>query len=143
MRKILFSCLVAAALSGVANAAPPAAKAVQPDRSAGRISGAESYVPTFGLRASISRGFGVSGVLAVDAGLDIPDKKNRERANAFRPRIINGMRDAVLNYASQSYIVDERPDAEILRARLQRTVDEILGDGVATVTLASVIIFNG
>ncbi len=143
MRNLALACLLATALAGAAHAAPPAAAKPKTDPSAGRISGAESYVPTFGLRASISRGFGVRGVLAVDAGLDVPDKKTRERAAAMRPRIINDMRDAVLNYASQSYIVGERPDADILRARMQKTVDAILGPDAATVTLASVIIFAG
>ena len=142
MRHVVLSCLLATALSGIASAAPPPAAKQEADPATARISGAESYIPTFGLRASISRGFGISGVLAVDAGLDVPDKKNRDRAIAYRPRIINAMRDAVLNYASQSYIVGERPNTDILRARMQRTIDDILGPSTATVTLASVIIFD-
>lgn len=139
----LLSCLTAAMISGAAAAAPPSpAAAPKADPSASRVSGSENYVPTFGLNASISRGFGIRGVLAVDAGLDVPDKKMRERVIALKPRIVNGMRDAVLNYASQSYIVGERPDADILRARMQKSVDGILGPKGATVTLASVIIFD-
>ena len=52
------------------------------------------------------------------------------------------MRDAVLNYASLSYIPGERPDFDILRARLQKAVDQVLGKGEARVTLASVIVFQ-
>lgn len=142
MRRILTSCLLATVLIGSAQAAPPAPAAPKADASASRITGSEAYIPTFGLRASISRGFGVNGVLSVDAGLHVPEKKKRERASALKPRIVNAMRDAVLNYASKSYIVGERPDADMLRARMQRSVDRILGPDAATVALASVIIFD-
>jgi hypothetical protein len=52
------------------------------------------------------------------------------------------MRDAVLNYASLSYVVGERPDFDILRARLQKAADQVLGKGEAKVALASVIVFQ-
>ena len=44
-------------------------------------------------------------------------------------RVAAGMRDAVLNYASLSYVVGERPDVDIVRARLQKAVDQVLGKG--------------
>ena len=52
------------------------------------------------------------------------------------------MRDAVLNSASLSYVVGERPDIVMLRAKLQKAVDQVLGKGHATVALASVIVFQ-
>ena len=36
----------------------------------------------------------------------------------------------------------ERPDAEILRSRLQKAVDQVLGKSKARVALASVIVFK-
>lgn len=142
MRKVISACLVVAALIGQAHAAPPPPAAPAGDPAAIRITGSENYIPTFGLRASISRGFGVAGVLAVDAGLDIPNRKDRQQASALKPRIVNALRDAVLNYASKSYIIGERPNLEILRGQMQRSVDAILGPEKATVALASVIVFD-
>ena len=84
----------------------------------------------------------MNGVLAVDAGLDIPKEEMRKLAESIRPRLISQMRDAVLNYASLSYVVGERPDIVMLRAKLQKAVDQVLGKGHATVALASVIVFQ-
>jgi hypothetical protein len=143
MRKALALLLASSLAAGRASAAPPAAAAKpEMDPQAKRITGSEKYVPTFGLRASISRGFKVHGVLAVDAGLDVPEEQDRKTAEAIRPRLISSMRDAVLNYASLSYVVGERPDAEILRSRLQKAVDQVLGKSKARVALASVIVFK-
>lgn len=125
-------------------AAPAPAKpaAAEIDPQAKRITGSDNYLPTFGLRASIARGFKVHGVLAVDAGIDVPDAKMRRRAQAVMPRIIATMRDAVSSYASLSYVIGEKPDADMLHARLQKAVDSVLGPGQAKVALASVMVFT-
>ena len=143
MQKALALLLASTLAAGRAAASPPPAPA-KPDMDpqAKRITGSEHYVPTFGLRASISRGFKVAGVLAVDAGLDVPKDETRKMCEAIRPRLISALRDAVLNYASLSYVVGERPDADILRARMQKAVDQVLGKGEARVALASVIVFQ-
>ncbi|MEZ5938491.1 MAG: hypothetical protein R3C52_09740 [Hyphomonadaceae bacterium] len=138
-RADLLAALAALAVAPAARASPPAPTA---DPAATRITGAESYLPTFGLRASISRGYRVHGVLAVDAGLDIPDAKQRKKAEGVKPRLVSVMRDAVLNYATLSYVVGERPDADMLRARIQKPIDAMLGKDVAKVLLASVIVFK-
>ena len=144
MRKALSLLLAASLAAGGASASPPAPPpAPEADPQAKRITGSEKYVPTFGLRASISRGFKVHGVMAVDAGLDVPEEKVRKTCEAIRPRLMSQMRDAVLSYASLSYVVGEKPDADILRARLQKAVDSVLGKGQARVALASVIVFKG
>jgi hypothetical protein len=137
------SALLAASLAAPATAAPPPPPAVKSDMDpqAKRISGSDNYVPTFGLRASIARGRNITGVLAVDAGLDIPDSKLRKRVESIRPRLLSTMREVVLNYASLSYVVGEKPDAEMLRARLQKAVDQLLGKDLTKVVLASVIVF--
>jgi hypothetical protein len=143
----LASIFVAAAiLAGApALAAPPPASPPprdETDPQAKRITGSETYVPTFGLRASIARGFKVHGVLAVDAGLDVPDQKTVKHVEAMKPRIMSVMREAVLSYASLSYVVGERPDADMLRARLQKAVDGVMGKDTVKVALASVIVFK-
>ena len=122
-------------------APPPAAPKQEMDPQAKRITGSENYVPTFGLRASITRGFNIHGVLAVDAGLDIPNPKSRKRVESIKPRLMSTMRDVVLNYASLAYVIGDKPDAEMLRVRLQKAVDQLVGKGEATVALASVIVF--
>jgi hypothetical protein len=140
----LSAALLAAAsfaTPAMANPPPPVAPKQEMDPQAKRISGSDNYVPTFGLRASIARGRNVSGVLAVDAGLDIPDAKLRKRVEGIRPRLMSTMREVVLNYASLSYVVGEKPDAEMLRARLQKAVDLLLGKDQTKVVLASVIVF--
>ena len=143
MRKALALLLASSLAAGRASASPPAPPTKpEIDPQATRITGSEKYVPTFGLRASISRGFKVHGVLAVDAGLDVPEEQVRKTAEAIRPRLMSAMRDAVLNYASLSYVVGEKPDADMLRARLQKAVDQVLGKSKARVALASVIVFK-
>ena len=143
MRKALALLLASSLAAGRASASPPAPPTKpEIDPQAKRITGSEKYVPTFGLRASISRGFKVHGVLAVDAGLDVPEEQVRKTAEAIRPRLMSAMRDAVLNYASLSYVVGEKPDADMLRARLQKAVDQVLGKSKARVALASGIVFK-
>ena len=143
MRKALALLLASSLAAGRASASPPAPPAKpEMEPQAKRITGSEKYFPTFGLRASISRGFKVHGVLAVDAGLDVPEEQVRKTAEAVRPRLMSSMRDAVLNYATLSYVVGEKPDADILRARLQKAVDQVLGKDKARVALASVIVFQ-
>jgi hypothetical protein len=78
----------------------------------------------------------------VESGLDIPNAKTRKTAEGLRPRLMSAMRDAVLSYASLSYVVGERPNADLLKARLQKAVDAVLGKGEATVALASVMVVN-
>lgn len=142
--RYLLPLIAAVALAGKAAAAPPpaAGKETELDPQAKRITGSDNYVPTFGLRASIARGFKLHGVLAVDAGLDVPREEARKTCAAIRPRLTSAMRDAILNYASLSYVVGEKPDVDILSARLQKAVDGVLGKGLARVALASVIVFD-
>jgi hypothetical protein len=144
MRKTIALLLASSLAAGRAAAAPPPAASSEPemDPQAKRITGSEKYVPVFGLRAPISRGLKVHGVLAVDAGLDVPEEEARKSATALRPRLVNAMRDAVLGYASLSYVIGEKPDADILRMRLQKAVDQTLGASKARVALASVIVFQ-
>ncbi len=142
MRPAIALLLAALAASPAAASPPPVAQKAEADPQAKRITGSEQYVPTFGLRASVARGLTVYGVMAVDAGLDVPEESIRKLADAIKPRLMSSMREALLSYASLSYVVGEKPDADILRARLQKAVDQVLGKGQAKVALASVIVFK-
>jgi hypothetical protein len=52
------------------------------------------------------------------------------------------MREVVLNYVSLAYVIGNKPDADILKIRLQKAVDTVLGKDTAKVALASVIVFE-
>ncbi|HEV7689330.1 MAG TPA: hypothetical protein VGO52_00835 [Hyphomonadaceae bacterium] len=138
---LLAAVTVATGTPAGASPPPPAAPAKVEDPGAKRITGSENYVPTFGLRASITRGREIHGVLTVDAGIDVPNEKMRTHVEAVRPRLMNSMREVVLNYASLSYGIGEKPDADMIRVRLQKAVDTVLGKDQAKVALASVIVF--
>jgi len=149
MKRIAVLLLVAGlAVAPAARAAPPApahgeeTPAAKPDPSATRVTGSANYMPTFGLRASITRGNKVRGVLAVDAGIDVPDAKLRKQIEATKPRLMSAMRDAVLAYANLSYTVGAPPDADLLKSRMQKAVDAQIGPGKAKVALASVLVFR-
>ncbi|MBI1339915.1 hypothetical protein GC169_06860 [bacterium] len=141
MRSLLLTIALVLPLAAAApaRAAPPPAAKI--DKVAQSISGSETYVPTFGLRASVARGFEVYGMISVDAGLDVPTAAARKRVQSQRPRVFDAMRAAVSSYASTSYTPGAAPDADMLRARMQKAVDTVLGKGEATVALASVIVF--
>ena len=106
---LLAAVAVATGTPAGASPPPPAAPPRSRIRRAKRITGSENYVPTFGLRASITRGRKIHGVLTVDAGLDVPNEKMRKFVEGVRPRLMNSMREVVLNYASLSYGLGERP----------------------------------
>jgi hypothetical protein len=146
MRRTLAALPAALAIAALAvmpaAGAPPAPPKPEMDPQAKRITGSENYVPTFGLRATITRGFTIYGSLTVDAGLDVPDAKTKKKVEALKPRIMSSMHEAVLNYASISYVIGDRPDADMVRARLQKAVDSVLGKGVAIVALAGLIVFK-
>ena len=142
-KSALLALALALALSGAPAIAQHNKEAVgKPlDPLAKRLTISDAYVPTFGLRATISRDFALFGFIAVDAGLDVPKAENRKKVDAVKPRVMNDLRDAVSSYASLSYIVGEKPDLDILRARMQRSMDSLLGKDTARVALASVIVF--
>ncbi|MEM6626565.1 MAG: hypothetical protein AAGB25_01385 [Pseudomonadota bacterium] len=145
MKHALFTSLAACCWLSIAmpvHAAAPAAKTETIDPLARKITGSPKYMPIFGLRSSITEGFSVTGFLAVDAGLEIPNDKDREKAEATRPRLVDAMRSALATYADRSYIRGEPPNADMIRARLQRAVDRELGPGKASVALASLILFR-
>lgn len=112
------------------------------DPLAKKITGSKNYVSMFGIRASVTHNFTVTGFIAVDAGLDIEDARARKQMKAIRPRVMDAMRQAVAAYANGPYKIGEAPNLDMLRARMQRAVDKQLGKDTAKVLLASVIVFE-
>jgi hypothetical protein len=141
VNKLIVCALAPLLIAGAAIAAPPEPKVEQSDPQARRITGSAAYVPTFGLRASIAQGRNLHGVLSVDAGLDAPSSETRRRIAALRPRVMSAMQEAVQSYASFSHEVGTRPDFDLIKARLQKAVDGVIGAGQAKVAIASVIVF--
>ncbi len=145
LRYLLFAATAASALvlsPETASAASVSKDMETADPLAKKITGSEDYVPMFGIRASVSFGFTVSGVIQVDAGLHVVDSKVRKRIDAIRPRINDALRRAVTNYANGPYRDGQVPNLDVLRARMQRAMDKQVGAGNAQVMLASVIIIS-
>ena len=143
------AALIASCLACALIAAEPAALAVAPkkgvspvDPLARKITGSPNYISMFGIRATITQEFSVSGFIAVDAGLDIKDSRVRKQVNAIRPRIMDALRVSLASYANGPYRLGEAPNLDMLRARMQRAVDRQLGKDAAQVVLASVIVFT-
>lgn len=110
------------------------------DKAAARITGSKTYIHLPNLNAPIPNGFEFSGIISLDAGLDIEDDKKRKYALARLPRLKDALRSAVSGYVSISYQVGTVPDLNMMGARLQRAVDRELGPGVAKVTIAAAMI---
>ncbi len=127
--------------SGGGKKAAPAANPVSPQQK--RITSSENYVAVPGLIAAIAVNYRFSGLLQVEAGLDIPDAKARTRAGQSMPRLRDSMRTAVADYVGNFYTAGTAPDPAQIKRRLQNAVDAILGPKIATVTLAVVMIQPG
>lgn len=138
---VLAALALSASLPAYAGAASSAAEPTI-DPLAKKITGSQSYVSMFGIRASITHRFTSAGFIAVDAGLDVPEARTRKQIAAIRPRIVDALRQSVAVYANGSYRMGEAPNLDLLRSRMQRAVNRQIGEGKATVLLASVIVFE-
>ena len=124
--------------SGPVYAAPPSKG--KTDKATSRITGSKDYVGILGVKAPVASTFGFSGLIVVDTGLEIPDAKERRRAEGQMPRLRDAMRRATHGYINGIYEHGTVPDLDLLSRRLQRTVDQVLGPGIAEVTISSAII---
>ena len=110
------------------------------DRAGARITGSQDYIAVTGVHAPIAGVDGFRSLMALDAGIEIHDDRERRRAEAQMPRIRDALRRAVHGYLSMSYEVRTVPDLDMIGRRLQTAVDQVLGEGVAEVTIAAAII---
>lgn len=131
---ILIPSIVMNADAAGGGAAPPA------DRAASRITGSLDYIAVTGVHAPIVGANGFQSLMALDAGLEIHDSGERRRAEAQMPRIRDALRRAVHGYLSITYEVGTVPDLDMIARRLQAAVDQVLGEGVAEVTISAAII---
>lgn len=105
-----------------------------------RVTGADDYVTLAMMTASIVADFRVRALLQVEAGLDIEDRDLRERAERLRPRVQAACAEALRFYAGDQYVHGRVPDPKLIKAVLQRAVDNALGDPGAEVLLTLVLV---
>ncbi len=110
------------------------------DRAGARITGSQDYIAVTGVHAPIASADGFRSLMALDAGIEIHDARERRRAEAQMPRIRDALRRAVHGYLSMSYEVGTVPDLDMIGRRLQTAVDQVLGEGIADVTISAAII---
>ncbi|MCW5724371.1 MAG: hypothetical protein KIS81_05385 [Maricaulaceae bacterium] len=139
---ILAACALAAQAPAAAAAPGDSARPAQSggDRDRRRaLTPADTYVSLPPLTASVQSDFRLRGVLHIEAGLDIPDARLRERARTLMPRLRNAYVSALAVYAGSNYRFGDVPDAERIAYLLQDATDEVLGEG-ASVLLGMVIV---
>ena len=112
------------------------------DRAAARLTGSQDYIAVTGVHAPIAGVDGFRSLMALDAGLEIHDSGERRRAEAQMPRIRDALRRAVHGYLSMTYEIGTVPDLDMIGRRLQMAVDQVLGEGIAEVTISAAIIHN-
>lgn len=137
--------IVAAALSIAAAPAFAAdkkapAKSNGNDEAARRITVAESYVPQFGVTATIGADYSRAGMIMVDAGLDIPDAALRARVMKMSPRVRDALRSALAEYANTHYRPGAAPDPDTIARMMQFSINREVGQAGAKVLLANVMV---
>ena len=110
------------------------------DKAIARITGSQIYVAVTGLNVPIASWNGFTGMMAVDAGLEIEDGKIRKRTELTMPRVRDTLRQSLHIYMNASYVEESVPDLETMCRRMQKAIDRQLGPGVAKVTISSAII---
>jgi flagellar basal body-associated protein FliL len=145
MRRMFRSALLAAALAVPLAFAPAAlaagkTKGAPNDEAARRISAAESYIPQFGLSATVSANYSRAGMIMVDAGLDVPDAALRARLSKSGPRVRDALRSAIAEYANTHFRPGGSPDPDTIARMMQIAIDREVGQPGAKVLLANVIV---
>lgn len=109
------------------------------NESALRITVAESYVPQFGLTATVSANYARAGMITVDAGLDVPDAALRAKLLKMGPRVRDTLRTALAEYANTHYRPGAAPDPDTIARMLQLAINRETGSQGAKVLLANVM----
>lgn len=104
---------------------------------------AQSFVALPPLSATVSDGFRISGILQVEAGLEIPDAALRAKAEHLSPRLNDAYMSALTAYAGGAYSPGQVPDADKIARMLQTATDQVLGDDGAHVLLGMVMVHEG
>ncbi|MBU6373049.1 MAG: hypothetical protein KJS97_09995 [Alphaproteobacteria bacterium] len=140
LRAGAFALVLAVAASPAFAAGKPAAKGGVNDEAARRITVAESYVPQFGLTATVSANYARAGMITVDAGLDVPDPALRAKLQKMAPRVRDALRSALAEYANTHYRPGAAPDPDTIARMLQLAINRETGGAGAKVLLANVMV---
>lgn len=104
------------------------------------ITSSTGYVPLAPLTATVQSDFRLRGIMHIEAGLEIPDNRQRERAEQLLPRLRDRYVSALAMYTGANYRFGDVPDADRISELLQQATDEVLGAGEADILLGMVII---
>ncbi|GEM_PF-883592 len=134
------ACGLSSAVSRAeAAGAKPKAKSTV-NNAARRITASSHYTPAPGLNSGVLVGGRFSGIIQVDAGIEIPNEADQARAEKMGPRLRDQLRAAVADYAALHYRAFDVPDPTRLKVLLQAAVDKTLGANKGKVYLASLMI---
>jgi hypothetical protein len=125
-----------APLLALALAASPAAASGGGGKKKG---GGSTYIQLPPTAANVTRIDGRQGIVTVETGVDVKDPALHARAAALTPRLRAAYAAALQSHA-RGLGVGAPPNAERLRAELQRATDEVLGKRGATLLLGSIIL---
>ncbi|MEN0652992.1 MULTISPECIES: Tat pathway signal protein [Hyphobacterium] len=104
------------------------------------ITSSPDFVPLAPLTATLQADYRLRGILQIEAGLEIPDRRLRARAEEMMPRLRNAYVTQLSIYAGANYRYGEMPDADRISAMLQQATDDILGQEGAQILLGMVVI---
>jgi hypothetical protein len=94
-------------------------------------------IPT--MTATITRRDGRHGVLTVETGVDVPDHRLHDYAEASIPRLRAAYAQVLMTYGAQ-LSPGSPPNADYLSRELQRQTDLVLGKPGAKLLLGAILI---
>jgi hypothetical protein len=128
-RRLLF------ALASAPLLAPCAASATEEKKKGGGLDFIQ--IPT--LTATVTRRDGRHGVITVETGVDVPDRRLHDHAEASTPRLRAAYAQVLMTYAAQ-LSPGSPPNADYLSRELQRQTDLVLGKPGAKLLLGAILI---
>lgn len=101
--------------------------------------GGASYIQITAIKAVVTRADGRRGVMAVEAGLNVPDFELRQRANQSIPRLRAAFVQVVQIYGN-SLRPGGVPSTDYMAKEMQRQTDAVLGKPGAQFLLGGVLV---
>jgi flagellar basal body-associated protein FliL len=126
----LMAAVIAAALAWTAIAEASSAQR--------RPTFSDSYVVVDPFVISVMEMHRVRGRLQIEFGLDIPDSRLRNRAEAMMPRLRDAYVRGLNRYAATRVRAGRAPDVADIAVHLQHWTNEVLGEEGARVLLMNV-----
>jgi hypothetical protein len=101
--------------------------------------GGQDYIQIPTLTATITRPDGRRGVLTVETGVDVHDRKLHDLAESSTPRLRAAFANVVMTYGA-GLSPGSPPNAEYLSRELQRQTDLVLGRPGARLLLGTILV---